>query len=117
MIYYQFLLLWGFSLLFWIVILGIIALLVLAGLYLAYYLFLKKKGAFPSLPCKLRTYTIMKDECAGACPPGQTCVVTATRPYGPWGIFGKQASACACKIILQGGGTGGGTGGGAGDGH
>lgn len=68
---------------------------------------------FPSrrAPCRLKRNLIFPDECVGACPPGQICVATATRPYGPWGALGTQASACGC-IAAGGGGGGGGTGGG-----
>lgn len=45
--------------------------------------------------CSLVRNTVLPDTCAGLCLPGQTCVATATRPYG-FGLFGTQAAACGC---------------------
>lgn len=52
----------------------------------------------PNPPCTLVKRWILRDYCPanGQCPPGSTCTTTMWRPYGPWGIFGKQAAACAC---------------------
>lgn len=51
-------------------------------------------------PCRLVTRTIRKDYCSGNCPGGQTCIVTATRPWA-WGIGGAtQAAACACGTVV-----------------
>jgi hypothetical protein len=48
--------------------------------------------------CTLVKRRILRDYCPpkGLCPPGSICQATMSRPYGPWGIFGRQAAACAC---------------------
>jgi hypothetical protein len=87
----------GIPLVLWFILIFGVGLLLLLLLYLLYYGLLKRAGAFPPLPCRLITYTILRDECAGACPAGQECVATGTKPYGPWGIFGTQPTGCTCR--------------------
>lgn len=60
-------------------------------------------------PCGLVTRVAFRDRCGGTCPAGQICVPTATRPYGPFGILGVQAAACACTPLAAPGATGAGT--------
>jgi hypothetical protein len=69
--------------------------------------------------CALVTRTLFPDRCGGTCPAGQVCAPSATRPYGPFGVFGTQAAACACVPVVTPGGSGGGTppGGSEGDGN
>ena len=102
-----------FPLVVWFILILGIGLLFLLLLYLLYYKIFKKGGAFPPLPCRLVTYRFLRDECAGSCPPGQSCVATGTRPYGPYGIFGTQPTGCTCRPTAPanppaGGGSGGG---------
>ncbi len=52
-------------------------------------------------PCGLKPFFLRRDACLGTCPPGVTCVATATRRYF---FFGTQASACACLAPGLGGG-------------
>jgi hypothetical protein len=64
--------------------------------------------------CGLITQVLLPDKCGGSCATGR-CGPTATRPYGPWGIFGTQDAACACIVPPPPPpppGTSGGTGGG-----
>lgn len=57
--------------------------------------------------CRLKPMWVVKDYCTGTCPPGEDCVATSTRPYGPFGWF-TQAAACTCVPTATGGaGTGG----------
>lgn len=54
----------------------------------------------PPPTCAVSTAFIVPDVCAGTCPPGATCAVTATRPYGPAWLGLTQAAACACVGTL-----------------
>jgi hypothetical protein len=56
--------------------------------------------------CALVTRVLFRDRCGGTCPAGQICAPTATRPYGPFGIGGVQAAACACVPLVTLGGPG-----------
>ena len=64
-------------------------------------------------PCRLIRAIFAPDTCAGACPPGSTCVAVRTRPYL---VFLRQAADCACVLIPPGAGGGGAPGGGGGAG-
>ena len=64
------------------------------------FLIRELRAAVPA-PCRLVRALIAPDRCAGACPPGQTCVVVSTRRY--LGFF-RQAAACACILAPAGGG-------------
>jgi hypothetical protein len=53
------------------------------------------------------TRAVFPDTCEGNCPPGQVCIATATRPYGPRFLgLRPQAAACACRPIISFGGAG-----------
>jgi hypothetical protein len=67
--------------------------------------------------CGLVRRVVFRDTCEGACPAGQACTVTATRPYGPR-LFrlAPQAAACACVPLGAPGGLPGGPAGSGGNG-
>jgi hypothetical protein len=46
--------------------------------------------------CSLQKRKLIKDKCIGSCPPGETCINTGDRPYGPWGLLGTQPAICNC---------------------
>ena len=88
----------------WVWVIIVIALLI-GALELAAWLLYK----YVWTACQLRRGIVTRDKCGGTCPPGQVCVSTGTRPYGPFGWFGLQDTACACGAPGTGvpGGTGG----------
>jgi hypothetical protein len=96
----------------WLADLFLITIAGILGLaYLGYQFVLYLAGIATAGVCRLVVNNVLPDECRGTCPPGQTCVATTTRPYGPWGWLGTQAATCGCTPVAAGGGTGGGTGG------
>ena len=68
-----------------------------------------------SVPCRLRTRRIVRDDCVGTCTTsGENCFATAWRPYGPtWLGLDPQPSACACSASAPAGPGGGGSNGGS----
>ncbi len=92
------------SLPWWLSLLIIAGLVILFGELIAWLLY-----TFFLNTCRLRKSLVFRDKCGGTCvTPGQVCVAGATRPYGPWGIFGTQDAACSCGA--PGTGVAGGTG-------
>jgi hypothetical protein len=78
-----------------IVVAGVIIVILVAVAILA-----NPNGPPVAGACGLVRRTIKKDYCSGTCPPGQVCVVTATRPWAG-GIGGAtQAAACGCAVAV-----------------
>jgi len=90
-----------------VVVLGIVIVLVIDAAQRQFRSALRR-------PCRLVRALVLRDVCAGICPPGAVCAAVATRGYFR-GLFGQQPSACACVVPGPGGAIPGGGGAGGGE--